>query len=388
MLGAAAAAVVLVDGERLRITSSRGFAAAVLDRWRDLGLADQMPLAECVRSGEAVFIDSREQATDRYPGLREAETTHTAWAAVPLVAHGRTLGALALSFSSAPPRAQRTAATTLASQCAQALERSLLTRRVARANERLEAALEAGNMGWWEWDEPANRVVWSDNLQRIYGLEPGTFGGRYEDFVELVHPDDRAALAERVNEGMASGGHSFEHRIITPAGDVRWIDGRSRVARNQDGSPAGMGGIAIDVTERKLVELALRDSDARFRGLYESGVLGVSGGCDLAIDEANDALLELIGYDRDDLVQGRISLDQVLVDDQRPIDRDGWRALLARGLAVAARARVPAQGWHHGDGAVRGGHHRHRLRTLDRLCARPQRPQARRSRAAVPGRCR
>ena len=55
----------------------------------------------------------------------------------------------------------------------------------------------------------------------------------------------------------------------------------------------------------------------------------MSGGCDLAIDEANDALLELIGYDRDDLVQGRIALDRLLVDDERPIDREAgghcWR---------------------------------------------------------------
>ena len=112
-------------------------------------------------------------------------------------------------------------------------------------------------------------------------------------------------MMERASEGLRGEGHEFEHRIVTPDGRTRWIDGRSRspAAGRQ---PGGLAGIAIDITERKLVELALRESDARFRGLFESGVLGVSGGCGLTIDEANDALLDLIGYDRDDLGDRRL----------------------------------------------------------------------------------
>jgi PAS domain S-box-containing protein len=179
---------------------------------------------------------------------------------VPLEAHRHVMGALALSFrdTAALAPARRTAILALASQCAQALERALLTADIALSNQRLEAALEAGTMGWWEWDPTQNRVIWSPSMERIYGLEPGTFGGSYEDYLALIHPDDRPIVAARIAEGLTGPGHAFEHRIVRPDGSVRWVDGRGRVIDSGDGSPVRMGGIAVDITERKRDEDALR----------------------------------------------------------------------------------------------------------------------------------
>ncbi len=316
VLGASASAVVRVTGERLEIMSSRGYPEPALAAWRSFDRDDDAPLAECIREGRPIFLDSPAEAA-RYPALAAAAERHVAWAAVPLIAHGQVLGALALSFDSATALAgrERVAINTLAAECAHALDRAVLSRHISQVNQRLEAALEAGNMGWWEWDSTSGRVVWSQNLERIYGLEPGTFGGTYDDFLALVHPDDRETVSTRARAGLDGEGHEAEHRIVTPDGRTRWIDGRSRVDRDAEGRSTGLGGIAIDITKRKLVELALRESDARFRGLFESGVLGVSGGCGLLIDEANDALLELIGYSRDDLGERAISLDRLIVGE-------------------------------------------------------------------------
>jgi PAS domain S-box-containing protein len=334
VLGAAAASVVLVAGDQLEMVSSRGHAEDALERWQRSDRDHPSPIADCIRTGRAIFLDSRAEALGRYADLSHAVDEHRAWAALPLIAHGRALGALGLSFTSPAKLAdsQRTGITTLAAQCAQALERAMLSSDIAVANQRLEAALLAGNMAWWEWDETSNRVVWSENLERIYGLDPGTFGGTYEAFLELVHPHDRQAMRERAAQGLRGEGHEFEHRIVTPDGRTRWLDGRSRALRRSDGSVLGLAGIAIDITKRKLVELALRESDARFRGLFETGVLGVSGGCGLAVDEANDALLELIGYTRDDLGDRLLTLDRLIVGEQgAPIGEQEWHRLLENG---------------------------------------------------------
>ena len=247
-LGAAASAVALCDrhGGALRIVSGRGFSAETLERWSTIDRDRDAPLAQCVSDRMPVFVDSAGAAA-RYPDLAQPAPGHLAWAAVPLVSHQRVLGGLALSFDDAamlaPPK--RGAILALAAQCAQALERALLMSDVSRTNQRLEAALEAGTMGWWEWVPQQDRVVWSASLERIYGLEPGSFGGRYEDYLALVHPDDREAVAARIAEGQSGAGHEFEHRVLTPSGAVRWVDGRGLVIASPDGSAPRMGGISI-----------------------------------------------------------------------------------------------------------------------------------------------
>jgi PAS domain S-box-containing protein len=124
----------------------------------------------------------------------------------------------------------------------------------------LREAQEVAHLGSWEWDMAADRVTWSDELYRIYGLAPQSVEITYERYLERIHPDDR----ERVNAivtGAAADGSSFlfEHRTILGDGRVRWLQARGRVLLNDAGKPVRMVGTSQDVTERKQLD-ELRDT--------------------------------------------------------------------------------------------------------------------------------
>lgn len=114
----------------------------------------------------------------------------------------------------------------------------------------LGLALEAGQLGVWDWDRSTGQVTWSVEMERLAGLEPGSFGGTFEDFMATVHPDDRERVAAAIDDGVSSGRHLVEHRFLHPDGTARWIEGRGAVRRDALGEVAGMVGIAIDVTDR------------------------------------------------------------------------------------------------------------------------------------------
>src|SRR5580700_8860985 len=66
------------------------------------------------------------------------------------------------------------------------------------SEQRLHAALRAGNVGIWEWDIISGSIVWSEVTERLYGLDPGTFKGMFEHFKEQIHPDDRERCIENI----------------------------------------------------------------------------------------------------------------------------------------------------------------------------------------------
>jgi two-component system CheB/CheR fusion protein len=130
--------------------------------------------------------------------------------------------------------------------------------------ERLRLALEAGQVGTWDWDVASNRVTWSETVYHFHGLELGEFGGRVEDFADIVHPDDR----ERVNAAISAAvegkeSYSIEMRVVWPDGTVRWIATKGKVIFDPEGQPVRMLGATVDITDRKLAEEALRDADRR-----------------------------------------------------------------------------------------------------------------------------
>jgi PAS domain S-box-containing protein len=130
--------------------------------------------------------------------------------------------------------------------------------------ERMRLALDAGQVGTWDWDIANNRVTWSDPIYRFHGMKPGEFGGRVEDFGALIHPDDRERVQAAIRTAIESKqSYSVEMRVVWPDGTVRWIATNGKVTFNSRDEPVRMLGATVDVTDRKLAEQALIEADRR-----------------------------------------------------------------------------------------------------------------------------
>jgi PAS domain S-box-containing protein len=124
---------------------------------------------------------------------------------------------------------------------------------------RLAEAQRLAGLGSWEWDIGRNRVTWSSELYRLYGVEPQA-RVTYEAYLARVHPEDRELVTGTVAQASADGApFLMEHRIVRPDGAVRWVQARGHVVTDDAGAPVRMLGTAQDISERKRVE-ELRDS--------------------------------------------------------------------------------------------------------------------------------
>jgi PAS domain S-box-containing protein len=180
-------------------------------------------------------------------------------AIVPLVTGGRVIGKFMLYYSSlhAMSAGEIEIAEIIAAQVVFAVARTRAEEQARQNEERLRFALDAANMGTWDWDLAANTVRWSDNLERIHGLPPATFDGSFSSYEHEIHPDDREGVLASAGRAIEQGvPHDVEYRIVAPDGTVRWVEGKGRVEYAEDGHPARMTGVCMDVTRRKNAEAA------------------------------------------------------------------------------------------------------------------------------------
>jgi two-component system, cell cycle sensor histidine kinase and response regulator CckA len=144
-------------------------------------------------------------------------------------------------------------------------ERKVQERALAHSEERFRLAQEGARMGTWDVDLTTGAATWSNGLRQLFGVGPEAPTG-FADFVALIHPDDRDAVAQRVAEAeTAAKEFEIECRILRPDGGVRWTLGRSSLVRDDDGRPVRMLGVSVDITERKRVEEELGRSEETLR---------------------------------------------------------------------------------------------------------------------------
>ncbi len=264
-LGCERASILLLDRSRtMRFVASRGISEdyrRAVDGHSPWTPDVAYPAPLCIEDIEASDLPEKLKATIRSEGI-------AALAFIPLIGASRLIGKF-MTYYPEPHRfseQELDLALTIARQLSFGIERTRAEEQRRRYEEslrqseqRVEMALTAGQMGAWEWNIDADKIIWSPGLERIHGLEPGSFGGTFEDFKRDIHPDDLGEVIAGIQQAIKTeGDYHIVYRMNHPNGSLRWLEAFGRFVSEFDGTSKRLVGICTDITDRKASE-AQRD---------------------------------------------------------------------------------------------------------------------------------
>jgi PAS domain S-box-containing protein len=202
-----------------------------------------------------------------------------------------------------------------------------------RSEERYALAQRVANIGSWDWDILTGDLHWSDQIEPMFGFDPGEFAATYEGFLQCVHPEDRQHVIDSVGACVNEGrDYDIEHRIVWSDGTVRWVSEMGDVVRDEDGKAIRMLGVVQDITARKQAEEEI-GSLARFPSENPNPVLRIARDCTiLYANEASSTLLDAWG----------VQVDQCLPDEWYELILDIFASGSGRTVEVEVEERIIA----------------------------------------------
>lgn len=176
-------------------------------------------------------------------------------------------------------------------------DQKLAERALLESERNLSRAQEIGHLGSWSWDIAGNRLFWSDEMYRIFGLSRD-FVLYYDAIASRIHPDYREQNDQYVRNLLAGGNTGeFEFRIVRPDGAERWISQKIEIARDPQGAALAAFGIVQDITDRKAAEQALFLSEKKYRFLVDNILDSVwQATPDLVFTYVSPAVKHQLGY--------------------------------------------------------------------------------------------
>ena len=173
------------------------------------------------------------------------------------------------------------------------------------SEERLQKAQSIAHFGWWERDFTTNHVSLSDEVCRIFGLQPVDLPEWHGRWLDLIHPEDRPRVADAAAAALRSGGprYDVEYRVVRPDGGGRMVHSQGDVAWDDAGRPLRQFGVLQDITELRQAEHELRASEARFRTFVDYATDGffLLDQQSTIVDVNREACASL-GYTREELI--------------------------------------------------------------------------------------
>lgn len=171
-------------------------------------------------------------------------------------------------------------------------------------NERFSLAARAADMGIWDWNIPKETLVWDDQMLKLFGISRQAFSGKLSGWLSLIHPDDRD-ITERELRMAMNGEKEFinEYRVQRPNGQVRYIKAYGNTLHDENGMPVRMTGVNFDVTDMRIAQAQIRESEERYRSLFHNNnAIQIIINSDTGeIADANSAACEFYGYTQDEM---------------------------------------------------------------------------------------
>ncbi|MEO8802176.1 MAG: EAL domain-containing protein [Rudaea sp.] len=226
-------------------------------------LSDATLSGEVIRTGQPLLVTPEVQQKRTQQGDAVVGAESLDWLGVPLKSRTRTFGALVVQSYSGDVRYTKKDQVLLefvSSQVAAAIIRKQAEQALRLSESRLEEAQRLAHLGSWTWEISSGTLSWSDELCRIYGVDPGSHVPTFADFLQRVHSEDRACVEGSVAQSLADlKPRHLELRILRPDGEVRTLSDQSEVLVDDQGRAAGLSGACLDITARKLEGLLEQD---------------------------------------------------------------------------------------------------------------------------------
>jgi PAS domain S-box-containing protein len=182
-------------------------------------------------------------------------------------------------------------------------ERKKIEEALNREHRMLARTEAVAHVGSWEWEAEGDKVTWSEELFRIFGLEPTTEAPPFTEHQAFYVPKDRVRLVEAVEECLLNSvPYDLEVSVIRTDGQLRHCVVRGFPEHGTDGRVNRLYGSLHDITERKLTEEALRESENQISSIFRSAPVGIGSVVNRVLIKVNNRLCEMTGYDETELI--------------------------------------------------------------------------------------
>jgi PAS domain S-box-containing protein len=264
--GEALASVLLVDKEGKRLLN--GAAPSLPEEYNRAinGIAIGPKVGSC---GTAAYLArpiivediAQDPLWADFKSLALKHGLRACWSTPIVSSRGHVLGTFALYHRRpGPPGVRNLQLVDLAARTAAiVIERQIEIDRRQESEERLNLALNASNIGFWDWDAVSGQVFLSETLMQDWGIDPKTFRKTLPECIDRIHPEDREFVWEKINNStFEKVPYDVEYRVVRPTGEIIWVNAKGRYFLDEDQNPRRLTGITTNVTERRLAEAKLQ----------------------------------------------------------------------------------------------------------------------------------
>ncbi|OSM04223.1 putative chemotaxis CheB/CheR fusion protein [Magnetofaba australis IT-1] len=191
-------------------------------------------------------------------------------------------------------------------------------------------------IGSWEWDIASGRMIWSENVAEMFGLQSSAdLEGDFDAFLKILHSDDRVFVSEMADKAVTEHGvFDIDHRIMTPDEAVRWMALTGKVIYDEHGRPQRMVGIIRDISASKELEEQVQEKNALLASIYRTAPIGIGMVSERNLLWVNPQVCRISGYEQSELVGQDARMLYPSDEEYEFVGKEKYRQVLVNGTGT------------------------------------------------------